>query len=138
LAFYFTEHNYAQKDSEYRDDDLARELMGMALLKSGYQITLAENGVEGYETALSLKLDLIVAGIRMPSADGSHAVGLVSNTPTLEDTPIRRIVTKVIVSMTRGKLEEAIVRRYVIVRITDEDILIAYVGCHNGKAHQSS
>jgi len=70
------------------DDDVARELMGLALLKSGYQITLAENGVEGYETALSLKPDLIVTGIRMPNADGIHAVRLVRNTPTLENTPI--------------------------------------------------
>ena len=70
------------------DDDVARELMGMALLKSGYQITLGENGVEGYETALFLKPDLIVTGIRMPNADGIHVVRLVRNTPTLENTPI--------------------------------------------------
>lgn len=70
------------------DDDVARELMGMALLKSGYQVTLAENGVEGYKTALFLKPDLIVTGIRMPNADGIHVVRLVRNTPTFETTPI--------------------------------------------------
>lgn len=70
------------------DDDVDRELMGLALLKSGYQVTLAENGVEGYETALSLRPDLIVTGIRLPNADGIHVVRLVRNTPTLENTPI--------------------------------------------------
>jgi CheY-like chemotaxis protein len=70
------------------DDDVARELMGMALLKRGYQVTLAENGVEGYDTALFLKPDLIVTDIRMPAADGIHVVRRVRDTATLETTPI--------------------------------------------------
>ncbi len=70
------------------DDDVARELMGMALLKRGYQVTLAENGVEGYDTALFLKPDLIVTDIRMPAADGIHVVRRVRDTTTLENTPI--------------------------------------------------
>jgi CheY-like chemotaxis protein len=70
------------------DDDVARELMGMALMKRGYQVTLAENGVEGYDTALFLKPDLIVTDIRMPAADGIHVVRRVRDTPTLETTPI--------------------------------------------------
>lgn len=70
------------------DDDVARELMGMVLLKRGYQVTLAENGVEGYDTALFLKPDLIVTDIRMPAADGIHVVRRVRDTPGLETTPI--------------------------------------------------
>jgi len=70
------------------DDDVARELMGMALLRRGYQVTLAENGVEGYDTALFLKPDLIVTDIRMPAADGIHVVRRVRDTTTLESTPI--------------------------------------------------
>jgi CheY-like chemotaxis protein len=70
------------------DDDVARELMGLALLKRGYQVTLAENGVEGYDTALFLKPDLIVTDIRMPAADGIQVVRRVRDTPTLEATPI--------------------------------------------------
>ena len=70
------------------DDDVARELMGMALLKRGYQVTLAENGVEGFDTALFLKPDLIVTDIRMPAADGIHVVRRVRDTTTLETTPI--------------------------------------------------
>jgi CheY-like chemotaxis protein len=70
------------------DDGVARELMRTALLKSGYQITLSENGVDGYETALFLKPNLIVTGICMPNADGIHVVRLIRNAPTLENTPI--------------------------------------------------
>lgn len=70
------------------DDDDARELLGMALLKRGYQVTLAENGVEGYDTALFLKPDLIVTDIRMPAADGIHVVRRVRDTASLETVPI--------------------------------------------------
>ncbi len=70
------------------DDDVARELMRMALVKRGYEVTVAENGVQGYDTALFLKPDLIVTDIRMPAADGIHVVRRVRDTPTLETTPI--------------------------------------------------
>jgi CheY-like chemotaxis protein len=70
------------------DDDEARELIGMALLKRGYQVTLAENGVQGYDIAVFLKPDLIVTDIRMPAADGIHVIRRVRDTPTLETTPI--------------------------------------------------
>jgi CheY-like chemotaxis protein len=70
------------------DDDEARELIGLALLKRGYQVTLADNGVQGYDTALFLRPDLIVTDIRMPAADGIHVIRRVRDTPGLETTPI--------------------------------------------------
>src|SRR2546430_3764963 len=56
------------------DDDETRELLRMALEKRGYQVTVAEDGVRGYDTALFLKPDLIVTDIQMPGADGVHVV----------------------------------------------------------------
>src|SRR5216684_7318416 len=70
------------------DDDVSRELMRMTLEKRGYEVTVAEDGVRGYDTALFLKPDLIVTDIRMPAADGIHVVKRVRDTPTLETTPI--------------------------------------------------
>src|SRR5437660_12117838 len=70
------------------DDEVARELMRMALEKSGYQVTTAEDGVRGYDTAVFLRPDLIVTDIRMPAADGIHVVRRVRDTPSLEETPI--------------------------------------------------
>jgi DNA-binding response OmpR family regulator len=70
------------------DDEVTRELVGMALLKRGYQVTLAEDGVRGYDTAVFLKPDLIVTDIRMPGADGVHVVRRVRDTHSLEKTPI--------------------------------------------------
>ena len=70
------------------DDEVARELMRMALETSGYQVTTAEDGVQGYDTAIFLRPDLIVTDIRMPAADGIHVVRRVRDTPLLEETPI--------------------------------------------------
>jgi DNA-binding response OmpR family regulator len=70
------------------DDDETRELLRMALEKRGYQVTVAEDGVRGYDTALFLKPDLIVTDIQMPGADGVHVVRRVRDTASLEMIPI--------------------------------------------------
>jgi CheY-like chemotaxis protein len=70
------------------DDDVSSELMRMALEARGHEVTVADNGVTGYDTALFLIPDLIVTDIRMPGADGVHVVRRVRDTPTLEDVPI--------------------------------------------------
>lgn len=80
--------NMPKKILVIEDDDVARELMRMALVKSGYQVTTAENGVQGYDTAIFLRPDLIVTDIRMPAADGIHVVRRVRDTASLEKTPI--------------------------------------------------
>jgi CheY-like chemotaxis protein len=70
------------------DDDETRELLRMALEKRGYEVTVAEDGVRGYDTALFLKPDLIVTDIQMPGADGVHVVRRVRDTALLEKIPI--------------------------------------------------
>ena len=70
------------------DDAETRELMRMALEERGYEVTLAGDGVRGYDTALFLKPDLIVTDIQMPGADGIHVVRRVRDTASLEKTLI--------------------------------------------------
>ena len=70
------------------DDDETRELLRIALEKRGYQVTVAEDGVRGFDTALFIKPDLIVTDIRMPGADGVHVIRRVRDTASLEKTPI--------------------------------------------------
>jgi len=70
------------------DDDVARELMRLALENRGHEVTVAENGVEGYDAAVALHPDLIVTDMQMPGADGVHVVRRVRDTPSLEKTPI--------------------------------------------------
>src|SRR6185436_13704139 len=70
------------------DDDVARELMRMALEARGHEVTVADNGVAGYDAALVTIPDLIVTDIQMPGADGVHVVRRVRDTTSVEDTPI--------------------------------------------------
>lgn len=70
------------------DDEVARELMRMALERRGYKVVVAEDGIEGYERAVSLRPDLIVTDIQMPAADGVHLVRRVRDTSELAEIPI--------------------------------------------------
>jgi CheY-like chemotaxis protein len=70
------------------DDDVARELMRMALERRGYGVIVAEDGLQGYEQAVKMLPDLIVTDISMPAADGVHLVRRVRDTFDLVETPI--------------------------------------------------
>ena len=70
------------------DDEVARELMRMALERRGYQVIVAEDGIQGYDHAVSVRPDLIITDIKMPAADGIHLVRRVRDTPELAATPI--------------------------------------------------
>jgi|SRR5688572_3988442 CheY-like chemotaxis protein len=70
------------------DDDVQRELMRMTLVKRGYSVFTAEDGIQGYDQALDVSPDLIVTDINMPAADGIHVVRRVRDTPEIASTPI--------------------------------------------------
>ena len=70
------------------DDEVARELMRMALDMRGYSVLTAEDGLQGYDEALRSRPDLIITDIKMPAADGVHLVRRVRDTPELKETPI--------------------------------------------------
>jgi CheY-like chemotaxis protein len=70
------------------DDEIQRELMSMTLKKRGYSVSTAEDGVQGYDQAVSIPPDLIVTDINMPGADGIHVVRRVRDTPELAGTRI--------------------------------------------------
>lgn len=70
------------------DDEVARELMRMALERRGYAVVVAEDGLQGYEQAVKMRPDLIVTDIKMPAADGVHLVRRVRDTAELAETPI--------------------------------------------------
>ncbi|MDT4969106.1 MAG: two-component system, cell cycle response regulator DivK [Acidobacteriota bacterium] len=70
------------------DDEVARELMRMALERRGYNVVVAEDGIAGYQRALETVPDLIVTDIKMPAADGVHLVRRVRDAPELATTPI--------------------------------------------------
>jgi DNA-binding response OmpR family regulator len=70
------------------DDDETRELMRLALERRGFLVLTAEDGLKGYEQAVSAEPDLIITDISMPAADGVHVVRRVRDTPSIADVPI--------------------------------------------------
>ncbi len=80
--------NDAKKILVVEDDDVTRELMRMTLERKGYVVVTAEDGLRGYDAAVSVRPDLIITDVNMPAADGVHLVRRVRNTPDIAATPI--------------------------------------------------
>ncbi len=80
--------NDAKKILVVEDDDVTRELMRMTLERKGYVVVTAEDGLRGYDAAVSVRPDLIITDVNMPAADGVHLVRRVRDTPDIATTPI--------------------------------------------------
>ena len=52
------------------DDDTLRDTIGLMLEQEGFRATLMEDGTKGYNEALRLRPDLILADLRMPGLTG--------------------------------------------------------------------
>ena len=70
------------------DDDDTRELMRIVLERRGFDAITAEDGIRGYEQAISALPDLIITDISMPGADGVHLVRRIRDTPAIAEVPI--------------------------------------------------
>ena len=70
------------------DDPGTVELMQQELEVLGYEVTVAENGVEAVKMASSQLPDLIVMDIRLPKMDGLQAATLIRGNPNTGNIPI--------------------------------------------------
>ncbi len=64
------------------------EIVGYNLSSQGYQISTAENGVEGVKKAKKEKPHLIILDVMMPEMDGIEACEQIRKVPELSDTII--------------------------------------------------
>jgi two-component system chemotaxis response regulator CheY len=88
LFFWILDSSFMKTILVIEDDEVARELMRMALERRGYRVMVAEDGIQGYEAAVRERPDLIITDIKMPAADGVHLVRRVRDTTELAATPI--------------------------------------------------
>jgi CheY-like chemotaxis protein len=70
------------------DDPGTVELMQQELEVLGYEVTVAGNGVEAVNMAISQLPDLIVMDIRLPKMDGLRAATLIRDNPKTGNIPI--------------------------------------------------
>ncbi|AXF24218.1 hybrid sensor histidine kinase/response regulator [Burkholderia pyrrocinia] len=71
------------------DDSLTvRELERKLLEKRGYDVTVAVDGMEGWNAVRSDAFDLVVTDVDMPRMDGIELVTLIKNDPMLKRLPV--------------------------------------------------
>lgn len=56
------------------DQPEIRDILGLLLTLSGYNVTLAENGKEGLSLASSTPFDLVITDMKMPVMDGNRLI----------------------------------------------------------------
>jgi CheY-like chemotaxis protein len=76
------------------DETNTIELMRLELEVLGYEVTVAKNGEEGVEMAVSLLPDIIVMDILMPRMDGLQAASRIRENPKTKDIPILAATAK--------------------------------------------
>ncbi|MGC4100391.1 response regulator [Ferruginibacter sp.] len=76
------------------DNDEIRENTAEILQLAGYEVSTAENGKKGVETALQKKPDLIVCDVMMPVLDGYGVLHLINKNPGLAGIPFIFLTAK--------------------------------------------
>jgi twitching motility two-component system response regulator PilH len=71
----------------------AHVLKGM-LEKNGYQIEIAESGIEGIERAKAFRPDLVLMDVVMPGLNGFQATRQLTKDPNTSGIPVIIVTTK--------------------------------------------
>ena len=70
------------------DDGATRDLLRMSLELEGYTVSLASNGVEGWEYLRASPPSLVLLAIMMPEMDGAELLALIRRDPGLARLPV--------------------------------------------------
>jgi len=82
------------------DDPTVRELMERFLVKEGFSVDTAANGVEGLRRARAVRPAAITLDVMMPELDGWTVLAALKGDPELADIPV--IVVTILDERTRG------------------------------------
>ncbi len=70
------------------DSAVVRSVLSKELLRSGVEVTQAENGQQAYDIALCKEFDLIITDVEMPQMDGIELCRKLKSNPKTQQTPI--------------------------------------------------
>jgi two-component system cell cycle response regulator DivK len=70
------------------DNEMNRDMLSRRLERRGFEVTLAIDGGEGVEKALTEQPDLILLDMSLPVMDGWEAAKLIKNQPATTSIPI--------------------------------------------------
>ena len=70
------------------DNEMNRDMLSRRLVKKGYDVTVALDGLEGVAAAASQRPDLILMDVGLPGIDGHEAIRRIRAQPDLARIPI--------------------------------------------------
>jgi CheY-like chemotaxis protein len=70
------------------DDEANYDMLSRRLIRRGYEVILAHDGVSGVKMAETAKPDLILMDMNLPEMDGWTATRTIRQIPEIQDVPI--------------------------------------------------
>lgn len=70
------------------DNEMNRDMLSRRLVKRGYEVIIAVNGVEGVSKAKSELPDLILMDMSLPEMDGWQATKEIKKDPSIKAIPV--------------------------------------------------
>ena len=70
------------------DVRVQRQILEGLLMRQGYQVSVAEDGIQALELMQSQSFDLVLLDILMPRMDGYQLLGMIKANPKLEHLPV--------------------------------------------------
>lgn len=70
------------------DNEMNRDMLKRRLVRKGFDVRTAKDGLQGVELAEQLKPDLILMDLSLPLLDGWEATRRLKRTPGMEAVPI--------------------------------------------------
>lgn len=76
------------------DSRTIREMLRMTLTAAGYDVLVAEDGIDGIEKLEALGADIVITDINMPRMDGFGVIDTIRRTRTKDAIPILVLTTE--------------------------------------------
>lgn len=70
------------------DNEMNRDMLTRRLVRKGFEVTTAEDGLRGVELANLLRPDVILMDLSLPLLDGWEATRQLKQSPGIKDIPI--------------------------------------------------
>ena len=70
------------------DDEANYDMLSRRLIRRGYEVVMAHDGVNGVKMAQSARPDLILMDMNLPEMDGWTATRTIRQIPEIKDVPI--------------------------------------------------
>jgi len=88
LSYFYKEDNMSSMVLIVDDEYAGRETLQSVLEGEGYQLEMAENGVQAIEKAKKLLPDVILLDVMMPGMTGFEVCQRIRNDPEIAEIPI--------------------------------------------------